>query len=118
MTTDEQKQSLAAALTICNKMQEDIPQQVFILVSEGRDGRYGITDLNLKADRQRLLANTSTFIRATITKTCLPAKMPDNLLHELQSQLDVAFTPNGKTYNAYDLGDFITRAREALNANT
>lgn len=117
MTPDEQKQSLAAALLICKKLHDDIPDHVFILVSESRNGPYGIIDINLKSDRQRLLANTSTFTRATITNSCLPDDMPDDLLRELLNQLDLAFTPTGKTYNAYDLGDFITRAREALTAN-
>lgn len=117
MTPDEQKQSLSAALATCKTMHSDIPKTVFILCSEGRNGPYTIIDLDLKSDRQRLLTNPTTFIRATITDNCLPEEIPDDLLHELASQLDVAFTPTGKTYNAYDLGDFITRAREALSAN-
>lgn len=114
MNPDEQRSTLTAALAICKKLHEENPDEVYFLVSEGRNFAYSILELRSKADRQRLLGNTATHIRATITDNCLPDELPDDLLSALQSQLDVAYTPNGKTYNAYDLGDFITRARESL----
>lgn len=116
MNSEDQKSSLATALETCRKLQYTEPEQVFLLASEGRNHRYSIIDLTNKADRQRLLENLSTHIRATITPTCLTDAITDQLLDELHNELDSAYTPYGKSYNAYDLGDFLNRARERLSA--
>lgn len=116
MTPEEQRSTLAATLAISRKMHDNNPLLVFILISDGRNGRFNTLDIADKADRQQLLSNPSTNIRATITSTCVPDQLDDNVLAALQTQLQLAYTPNGKTYNAYDLGDFINRAKEAISA--
>lgn len=116
MTTEQQRETLTAALAVSRTLHDDDPNAIFFLVSEGRNGRYHIIDIAAKVDRHQLLANFPTHIRATITDNCIPQELTDELIAALQSDLDVAYSPNGKTSNAYDLGDFITRAQQSISA--
>ncbi len=118
MNPEQQRLSLAATIAVAKKMQHDLPAQTFLLVSDGRDGNYACLSLSNKADRVQLLVNPNCHIRATITPNCIPHELPDELLIKLITELDTAYTPNGKTYNAFDLGDFISRSRTDEDATT
>lgn len=117
MNPEQQRDTLISALAIARTLLDDEPEVICFLVSQGRNDRYSVIDIRNQADRQQLLCEPQTHIRALITEQCIPHELDDKLLTALQSELDVAYSPNGKTSNAYDLGNFIIRAGKSISAS-
>ena len=115
MDPKEQMESLRTALDEARTYHAEKPDQILLLTSDGRNGAFHVLDLHIDQHRQQLLNNPAITLRCAITPACSAKTVAPELLPPLLSEIDIAFSANGKCYNGKDLGDFIVAAENALN---